>query len=65
MSNNLQLVGRLFDLSRHGDFDNAEFAHLDALVYRRLQQTYADDETFAADFQTTESVAPAAITRAA
>lgn len=53
MSSNQQLVDRLFDLTTHGDVDSAEFAHLDALVYSRLQHTYADDAAFEASIEAT------------
>ena len=51
MSSNQQLVDRLFTITRDGDFDSAEFAHLDALVYSRLQHTYADDAAFEAGIE--------------
>ena len=65
MSSNQQLVDRLFDLTSRGDIDNAEFSHLDALVYGRLEQTYADDEAFEAAIQSAGSVDLAAIAQAA
>jgi hypothetical protein len=35
-----EAITRLFELSRSGDYDNLEFAQLDAMIYERLQQTY-------------------------
>ncbi|SIR01560.1 hypothetical protein [Solilutibacter tolerans] len=65
MASNQQLVDRLYDLTTRGEFDSAEFSHLDALVYSRLEQTYADDEAFEAAIQSAGSVDLAAIAQAA
>lgn len=65
MSSNQQLVNRLFELTTRGDFSSAEFTHLDALVYGRLKQTYADDEAFEAAIEAAHPVDLSAISRAA
>jgi hypothetical protein len=38
-------VTRLYELARNGDTDNCEFSQLDSMVYARLQQAYAVDES--------------------
>ena len=48
MSNNQQLLDRLYALSMDGAQACAEFVPLAALIYRRLEMTYADDEAFEA-----------------
>lgn len=63
MSNNQDLVDRLFALTQDGsNTSQAELASLDALVYQRLLQTYGDDETFEAGIA---PQAPVAIPQAA
>lgn len=47
MSSNQQLLDRLYDLTM-GGATGSEFTQLDALVYRRLEMTYAEDEVFEA-----------------
>lgn len=65
MSSNQMLVDRLYDLTTRGEVDCAEFTQLDALVYSRLQATYADDEAFEAAIESAEPVNLAGIARAA
>lgn len=62
MSNNQELVDRLFSLTQEGETAQAELASLDALIYQRLLQTYGDDETFEASII---EQAPVAIPQAA
>lgn len=62
MSNNQELVDRLFSLTHDGHLETREFAFIDSLVYGRLLETYGDDETFEASIV---EQAPVAIPQAA